>query len=72
MVRPTGLEPAHLSAYAPQTYVSTNSTTAAPTEFVREVGRKLQRKPSLVNGQGICGIDFSRVLPGSRPVPRSR
>ena len=25
----TGLEPAHLAAYAPQTYVSTNSTTRA-------------------------------------------
>lgn len=32
MVLETGLEPAHLAIYAPQTYVSTNSTTRALRE----------------------------------------
>ncbi len=34
MVRSTGLEPARLAAYAPQTYVSTNSTTTAQQQLI--------------------------------------
>lgn len=34
----TGLEPASLSAYAPQTYVSTNSTTRVGIEKRKVIG----------------------------------
>lgn len=34
LVRGEGLEPSRLSAYAPQTYVSTNSTILANTRYL--------------------------------------
>ena len=35
----TGLEPAHLAAYAPETYASTNSATWASSEVARLMTR---------------------------------
>ena len=43
VVRGTGLEPARLSPYAPQTYVSANSTTRAP--YATEQGYNYMESP---------------------------
>ena len=41
MVPETGLEPAHLMAYAPKAYVYTNFTTRAPHNYSIKTDTKL-------------------------------
>ena len=49
----TGLEPAYLTAYAPQTYVSTNFTTRAGLRGKAAKVKKLSISPNKADADGL-------------------
>ena len=67
MVPSAGLEPAWVTPYAPQTYVSTNSTTTARGTILRLHGalRRGRRMPAAG-----CGRSRGRAPPLRAPAPR--